>query len=156
LPRRARTTADTERRWSRPALLLAAYLALLAVLVLLPFGRGMDLGDRLNVVPFATIGRALELGPRSSTFWLMLGNVAAFVPFGILLPLAIRRARSLARVVTAAVLLSAAIEISQLAISAVLGYAYRSSDVDDVILNTIGAALGYVAGRPMGAATPAP
>ncbi len=71
---------------SSARLLLLAYLGVLAVLVFLPFGRGMDLGDRLNIVPFATIERALELGPRSLSFRLMLGNIAAFVPFGLLLP----------------------------------------------------------------------
>lgn len=45
----------------------------------------MDLGDRLNLEPLATIDRALELGPRSPSFTLMLGNIAAFVPLGILL-----------------------------------------------------------------------
>jgi len=47
--------------------------------------------------------------------------------------------------VVGALTLSAAIELGQLAISLWLGYAYRSTDVDDVILNTIGAVLGFMA-----------
>jgi glycopeptide antibiotics resistance protein len=125
--------------------LLAAYLLVLGLLVFLPFGRGMDLGDRLNLEPFATIDRALELGPRSPSFRLMIGNIAAFVPLGILLPMVFRSRWSFALVVVGAVGLSAAIELGQLAISVWLGFAYRSTDIDDVILNSLGAVVGYVA-----------
>ena len=125
--------------------LLLAYLGVLAVLVFLPFGRGMDLGDRLNTVPFATIERALELGTRSLSFRLMLGNIAAFVPFGLLLPLAFRLRWPVLTVGLSAVALSVGIELGQSAISQWLGYAYRSTDIDDVILNVLGALIGAVA-----------
>lgn len=137
--------------------MLAIYLLVLGTLVFLPFGRGMDLGDRLNLEPFATIERALELGPRSLSFTLLLSNIAAFVPLGILLPMVFRNRWSLAVVVIGAVGLSAAIELGQLAISVWLGFAYRSTDVDDVILNVLGAILGYVsflALRPLFASEP--
>ena len=137
--------------------MLAIYLVVLGTLVFLPFGRGMDLGDRLNLEPFATIERALELGPRSLSFRLMLGNIAAFVPLGILLPMVFRSGWSLALVAIGAVGLSAAIELGQLVISVWLGYAYRSTDIDDVILNVLGTALGYLtflAIRALGAAQP--
>ncbi len=122
----------------------AGYLLVLGALVFLPFGGAMDPGDRLNLEPFATIDRALELGPRSVSFRLMIGNIAAFVPFGILLPLIVRTRWSAAVVVIGALWLSAAIELGQLAISYWIGAAYRSTDVDDVILNVVGAALGYL------------
>lgn len=125
--------------------MLAIYLVVLGALVFLPFGRGMDLGDRLNLEPFATIDRALELGPRSPSFRLMVGNIAAFVPLGVMLPLVFRTRWSAALVLIGAFGLSAAIELGQLAVSFWLGFAYRSTDVDDVILNVLGAALGYVA-----------
>ncbi len=124
--------------------LAAAYLLVLGALVFLPFGGVMDLSDRLNLEPFATIDRALELGPRSVSFRLMIGNIAAFVPFGILLPLVVSTRWSAALVVIGALWLSAAIELGQLAISYWIGFAYRSTDVDDVILNVLGAAVGYV------------
>lgn len=124
--------------------LLMGYLVVLGLLVFLPFGRAMDLGDRLNLDPLATIERALELGPRSPSFRLMIGNIAAFVPFGLLLPLASRSLRSPIVVLVCAIALSAAIELGQLAVSVGLGYAYRSTDVDDVILNVLGALVGYV------------
>jgi len=126
-------------------LLLLAYLAVLALLVFLPFGRGMDLGDRLNTVPFATIERAFELGTRSLSFRLMLGNIAAFVPLGLLLPLAFRLRWPVITVGLAALALSIGIEAGQLAISNWLGYAYRSTDIDDVILNVLGGLIGATA-----------
>ena len=126
-------------------LLLAVYLVALAVLVFVPAGRAMELGDRLNLEPFATIERALDLGPRSLSFRLMLANVAAFIPLGILLALAFPGRARLAVVLVGAICLSIAVELGQLAISLNLGYAYRSTDVDDVILNVAGALVGYAA-----------
>jgi glycopeptide antibiotics resistance protein len=123
-------------------MLLVAYLGVLAVLVFLPFGRGMDLGDRLNTVPFATIDRAFELGLRSPSFRLMLGNIAAFVPFGLLLPLAFKLRWPILTVGLAALALSGGIELGQATISEWLGYAYRSTDIDDVILNVLGGLVG--------------
>lgn len=123
--------------------LLTGYLAILAVLVFLPFGREMDLGDRLNLEPFATIDRALELGPRSPSFRLMLANIAAFVPFGLLAPFASLTLRSPLAFLPVAIALPTLIELGQLAISFAVGYAYRSTDVDDVILNFLGALIGY-------------
>lgn len=138
------TTQTTSGRSQTSAVLLVAYFGVLALLVFLPFGRGMDLGDRLNLELFATIDRALELGSRSPSFRLMLGNIAAFIPFGILLPMIVRTRWSFAFVAIAALGLSAAIELGQLAISVWLGYAYRSTDIDDIILNTLGALVGYL------------
>jgi len=130
---------------SSARLLLIAYLGVLAVLVFLPFGRAMDLGDRLNIIPFATIDRAFELGPRSPSFRLMVGNIAAFVPFGLLLPLAFRMRWPVLTMGLAALALSVGIEAGQATISASLGYAYRSTDIDDVILNVLGALIGALA-----------
>ena len=125
-------------------LLLVAYLLCLGVLVFAPFGRPMDLGDRLNLEPFATIERALR-HPGSLSFRLLIGNIAAFLPLGFLVPLAFRTAWPLLLVVVGALGLSLAIELGQLAISVGLGYAYRSTDIDDVFLNVVGALVGYSA-----------
>lgn len=122
--------------------LLLAYLGVLAFLVFFPFGRGLDLGDGVNTHAFKTIHRALELGPRSVSFRLMVGNVLAFVPLGILLPMAIRTRWPLLVVGVVALATSVAIEASQYAISAWIGYRYRSTDIDDVILNVLGALIG--------------
>jgi glycopeptide antibiotics resistance protein len=53
------------------------------------------------------------------------------------------RRRSLLLVVLAGLALSVAIEAGQLAVSMALGFAYRTADIDDVIVNVAGAVLGY-------------
>ncbi|MFF9472168.1 VanZ family protein [Streptomyces roseolus] len=76
------------------------------------------------------------------------GNILLGVPFGILLPLLSRRARGFVRValLTAATMLL--VELVQGAL--VTG---RAFDIDDVLLNTTGALLGYaLVGRRLGRA----
>jgi glycopeptide antibiotics resistance protein len=80
----------------------------------------------------------------------LLGNIAAFVPLGVALAIAtfpsrpagrsVRRfrARWWLRILVAGFLLSLGIELIQLAIPS------RATDVDDVILNTLGTAVGAI------------
>ena len=92
-----------------------------------------------------TIHKAVELGPRSVSFRLMIGNILAFVPLGILLPMALRVRNpfvSLATVAVGALTVSVLIEATQFLISQSLGYSYRSTDIDDVVLNVAGALVG--------------
>lgn len=149
---RSRRQAEERRQPSRPAqLLLGGYLALLLALTFFPFsqldedsGGG---GKTLNLRPFATISGALEAGTGSYRFALLVGNVAAFMPLGVLLPLAIGRRRAPWLVLAAGLSLSAGIEVGQYAASTRLTFLSRQADVDDVIVNTVGALLGYAAYR---------
>jgi glycopeptide antibiotics resistance protein len=75
----------------------------------------------------------------------MLGNIAAFVPLGLLLPLAFKLRWPIVTVGLVALALSVGIELGQATISEWLGYAYRSTDIDDVILNVLGALVGATA-----------
>ncbi len=84
-------------RRSNVALLLVAYLALLLDLTLVRWtGAVLPPGARFNRVPLATIAHFLGAGG-----WPMvvnvLGNVAAFIPFGFLIPL-LRPRTGIARV----------------------------------------------------------
>lgn len=124
--------------------LLALYIGVLLLLTFVPGTEDTTRNVRVNTRPFGSILPALRLGPGSFSFRQLVGNVIAFVPLGILLPLAVGRpTRSFLLVLVSAIALSAAIELGQLAISLELGYGYRAADVDDVILNTIGALVGY-------------
>lgn len=67
----------------------------------------------------------------------LVGNVVAFVPFGGLLPVVLKRGRSARFTIVACALFSLVIEIGQYAVGG------RVSDVDDLLLNTLGGALGY-------------
>jgi glycopeptide antibiotics resistance protein len=68
-------------------------------------------------------------------------NVFLFLPFGILLPLMTRRELGPGRVSLRDLAVSAAIELTQLGMY-VLFRNGRGADIDDIITNTLGAALG--------------
>ncbi|MBP3878457.1 MAG: VanZ family protein [Lachnospiraceae bacterium] len=102
---------------------------------------GMHGSLRYNLVPFREIGRFLtkqeQLGART-VFLNLGGNILGFVPFGFFLPVISRRYRSLLTVTGLGFLVSLTVEVTQLLT--------RSGcfDTDDILLNTAGAALGYV------------
>lgn len=135
------------RRWPpRVALArvaLAGYLALLAALTLTPspfhpaaaLATQNALSEHLNLVPLRSIGRYLVSSPSVLREGL-LGNVAAFVPFGMLAPLVWSKSRRW-QVLAAGIALSAGIEVAQY-----LFVPARVADVDDVLLNALGTALG--------------
>lgn len=71
----------------------------------------------------------------------VLGNFVMLLPLGIYLPLLYRRLRSFSgffAVLFICLFVSIGIELLQLITS------YRSTDIDDVILNTIGGCLGFI------------
>ena len=94
-----------------------------------------------NLVPFLEIKRFIiyrkKLG-MTAVVVNLLGNVAAFLPFGFFLPFLSQKNRSFAYVTLISFEFSLLIECIQL-VSKV-----GSFDVDDMILNTLGATLGYV------------
>lgn len=68
----------------------------------------------------------------------LFGNVAAFVPFGMILPMLMKRYRNFFYIVLLSLEFSLFVEVIQL-ISKV-----GSFDVDDLFLNTLGGAVGYL------------
>jgi glycopeptide antibiotics resistance protein len=124
------------------AVAMTVYLLLLIALTFLPFGeQGGPIEVRLNL--FQTIRGALRLGPGSQEYSVLIGNLLAFVPLGVLVPLVMRRC-SWVVAIGAGLALSVAIEIVQCAASVALGFNYRTADVDDVVVNTLGTAVGYI------------
>lgn len=121
--------------------LLVAYLVVLAFLTLRPASADIESNIRVNLKPWATIGTALRLGPGTVPFARLVGNVLAFVPLGLLLPLAFRRLWW-PLVILCGLLLSAAIEVTQYGLSLYVGHWYRAADIDDVIVNTAGTVVG--------------
>ncbi|MEI6947952.1 VanZ family protein [Paraflavisolibacter sp. H34] len=67
----------------------------------------------------------------------LAGNILLFVPFGFLLPWIHARLAAYRKVFVAAALASLSLELLQLAL------ACGDFDVDDLLLNTLGALLGY-------------
>lgn len=72
------------------------------------------------------------------------GNVVLFFPFGFLLPLLSRRASKFRKALIVGMVCSAGIELMQLVLDTLLGYNYRTCDIDDFILNTCGFIIGYI------------
>ncbi|HEX8498149.1 MAG TPA: VanZ family protein [Actinomycetales bacterium] len=107
----------------------------LAGVLLLTLTRGSAPGGGVNLVPGA--GILVQLGNVNQGLGRanIVGNVALFVPLGLLgAPALGWRSR---RVVAGAGLLSVAIELSQMTTG-------RTADIDDVLLNTLGAVIGAV------------
>lgn len=129
------------------------YLVAVAYVTLKPNHHGdgwMDgYGYEPNLVPFAKISEMVSSGlrygmPFEYIVIPVLGNIAMTVPFGLLLPTLAPSMRRLHRTVTVTAAYSCAIEISQLVVGLVaFGLLYRTVDVDDVILNTLGGTMGY-------------
>ncbi len=123
--------------------LFAAYL--LGLLYFLFFcenyGHGGAGEYSYNLVPFKEILRYLRyggiLGTRAVVINL-LGNVIAFLPFGVLLPLLFRPFRRIWRTVLLSFVFSALVECTQLI------FHVGCFDVDDMILNTLGGLAGFL------------
>jgi len=99
--------------------------------------------NRFNVTPFRTIGQYLRIRNVSSIIPFIvnvIGNIAVFIPFGIIMPLILskrKRNNPIITIAIGAILLSLSIELIQYIMSVGV------FDVDDLILNTIGALIGY-------------
>lgn len=78
-------------------------------------------------------------------FWIknILGNVLLLMPLGVMLPMLWRKFQGARKTVVFAFCLSLSIEIIQL-LSSYIGNVGRAFDIDDIILNTIGAWLGFI------------
>lgn len=95
----------------------------------------IESNDHVNFTPFGTINRYSTFDKQ------VVGNLIMLFPLGIYLPLLYRKLRRLSgffAVLLISFFVSVGIEVLQLATS------YRSTDVDDIMLNTGGACLGFI------------
>ncbi|GHV16356.1 hypothetical protein FACS18949_00290 [Clostridia bacterium] len=117
------------------------YLTLLTVLVVFKgFAGNISLGwntDRVNLVPFHTIGVYFKLHSVEIYARNIWGNILPFIPFGILLPAAYPKMRRFWVTMLVAFAIILLFETLQLLTG--LG----SFDVDDIILNMASCAIGY-------------
>ena len=89
---------------------------------------------RINLIPFVNL---LDYESKRDLLLNLIGNCAMFIPTGILTPVLYKHLDSFKKTVLTGFLISLSIEILQ------LPFAVRASDVDDLILNTLGVAVGY-------------
>jgi glycopeptide antibiotics resistance protein len=144
---------DSSHGWAgRPSrwvgVVALVYVAALVVVTLLPVEWSLGLDEdkwptdlRPQLVPFDGILVELSRSPLE-TLAEMFGNVLLFAPIGFLLPLLFPAMRRWWRVLAVGVGVSLTIELYQLAWPGV-----RKADVNDVLLNALGAVLGFAALR---------
>ena len=134
--------------WKQEALLLLMYINLAVIIrfVFYPFfavdGQVQPLiiqareifPPRINLIPFLYI---TDYEVKREALINIIGNVSLFIPTGIILPILYKRLNSFWKVLAVGALISLCIEIIQ------LPFSVRASDVDDLILNVLGVAIGY-------------
>ncbi len=95
----------------------------------------------VNFIPFKWLTGITEL-LQVGLFWESvkgaIGNVLMFIPIGFLLPLVWSKQEKFRVLLLSGFSISLTIEIIQLAIP------FRATDIDDLILNTLGAVVGYL------------
>ena len=102
-------------------------------------------GISSNLVPFSTIVFMIKNDPwRFNAFLNIAGNIVLFAPFGFLWPILFKNLNQASRIIPIGFVSTLIVESSQFTISSILGFTYRSFDVDDLILNTLGVIVGYV------------
>ena len=121
-----------ERGWTRYVLsgLFVLYLCEMFDVVGIPAAQYIRWEPNISLIPFS-----------DGTHWLGVQrvlNAVMFAPFGFLLPVLWRSCRKWSVTTFAGFLLSLTIEILQM-------FCFRATDVDDLLMNTLGAGFGYFA-----------
>jgi glycopeptide antibiotics resistance protein len=133
------------------------YASWVVSMTLLPFalgplgsGAGLDeyWRNSVNLVPGETIELYLTSNLGCVALKNLFGNLLLLVPLGALGPLAWRKLDQWGRIIGAGLSISVSIEVLQFAkrFFDMTGMT-RSVDIDDVLLNTAGAAIGYAVYR---------
>lgn len=134
--------------WKREAQLVLVYICIVVVVrfTFCPFGKVngriqpllFDPANyfpfRINLLPFVHL---LDYPTKGEILLNLIGNTVMFLPLGIVWPLVFRQLDTHRKVMAAGFGCSLCIELLQLPFSS------RVSDIDDLILNTLGFALGY-------------
>ena len=138
---------------SRRRILAVCFVCYCAVMLWLLFirWRSVEITDywvqaagRVNLIPFRSMVsmlRTLAENPRWDVLWVVIynlgGNIVMFVPLGFCLPGLWERFRKFSRCMLAVALIMTCVELAQL-------FTLRGfCEVDDVMLNVLGGAIGY-------------
>lgn len=110
------------------AVLFVLYMNAMLIVVGIPSAQYIRWNPEINWIPFQDISSANIVG--------MVLNVLMFVPFGAFLPIYFAKFRKVSATSLAGLLMSFTIELLQL-------FTFRVTDIDDLIMNTLGTLLGY-------------
>lgn len=117
-----------KRKWGWMAL-LTLYLSAMYIVIGVPGVQYICWDPTLNLIPFQDFSRSNIMG--------MVLNAIMFAPLGFLLPAYFERYRHWGRTLAAGFLTSLAVELIQL-------FTFRATDVDDLIMNTLGCLVGFL------------
>lgn len=98
--------------------------------------------NRIQLIPFKVISETFKFGLPSTIIVQLGGNILMTIPFGFLFPMIAKNKKTVFYIL-AFLALPIVIETSQLLIGLLFGVLYRTTDIDDVILNFSGAMIGY-------------
>lgn len=90
-----------------------------------------------NYIPFVVINELLTTRSFIENIYNIIGNIVLFMPLGFLLPLKFKWIDKFIKCIVMGLIFSIIIELCQLVLP------YRQTDIDDVLLNTLGSGLGY-------------
>lgn len=122
-------------------LLTTFFIYLLSMIHLVFFPIEVNIGEYANLTPwYMTINYFPILTIDLKTFLL---NIIMMIPFGMYLPLLNQKVHSLKEVALHGLLISLSFEIIQFILKATLGNG-RSTDINDIIANTLGAIVGFL------------
>ncbi len=116
-------------------MVFAFYLTAVFLVTGIPTAYSFHVNPEFNLIPLIDIVNNPPAYVRNTVL-----NIMLFVPLGFLLPALWKEYRSLRITVLAGFILSLFVEILQI-------FTFRLTDVDDLITNTAGAALGYYISR---------
>ena len=134
-----RRPVPTDGRLALLTLAMACAFSLTGVSPISGFHWEIRLSE-ISLVPFAGMRAMLRQGFDLFACINIVGNILLFAPLGVLVPRSFSGWDRLGRVALLGFGTSLWIECSQLFLS-------RSTDVDDLLLNTLGAVLGYAVWR---------
>ena len=117
-----------KRKWGWMAL-LTLYLNAMYIVIGVPGVQYICWDPTLNLIPFQDFSTSNIMG--------MALNAVMFAPLGFLLPAYFERYRHWGRTLAAGFLTSLTVELIQL-------FTFRATDVDDLIMNTLGTLVGFL------------
>ena len=117
-----------KRRWGWMAL-LTLYLNAMYIVIGVPGIQYIHWDPTLNLIPLQDFSASNIAG--------MILNAVMFAPLGFLLPAYFERYRRWGRTLAAGFLTSLTVELIQL-------FTFRATDVDDLIMNTLGTLVGFL------------
>ncbi len=136
----------------RRSLLISVFIIYISMVILITFfpivyshdvyTQFGTLESAVQLTPFKTIHYMIKYTSRDMAFAQVGGNIIMTIPFGIFLPLLLKR-KKLPLLILYAAAFPVCIELLQLLLGYLLGTYYRMTDIDDVILNFTGIILGY-------------